>query len=139
MPLHNIFYTAIVAPAARHTQPQHTTKRLRHKHKRQRTKLSFIPFPFGGVSCLRWWMRIKNIVMQKQLRIISRTRMAVCPFSYCHFSRPALPHLAFSRHLCRLPVYFRPAPGVRVFHLAAIGWFIFVYPSGRRMLSALPF
>ena len=84
-------------------------------------------------------MLLKIIVMQKQLRIISRSRLAVCPLTHCHFPVPALPPLAFSRHLGRLPVFYRPAFGVRAFHLASIGWFVFVYPSGRRLLSALPF
>jgi hypothetical protein len=30
-------------------------------------------------------------------------------------------------------------PGVRVFHLASVGWFLWVFPSGRRQLCALPF
>lgn len=77
--------------------------------------------------------------MQKQLRIISKHRLAVCPFSSFHFPVPPLPKLAFSRHLGRLPICFRPAIGVRVYHLASIGWYIFVYPSGRRQLSSLPF
>jgi hypothetical protein len=81
----------------------------------------------------------KIYIMQKQLRIITRSRMALCPLTYCHFPVPALPPLAFSRHLCRLPVFHRPAVGVRAYHLASIGWFVFVYPSGRRQLSALPF
>jgi hypothetical protein len=77
--------------------------------------------------------------MQKQLRIITRSRLALCPLSYCHFPVPALPLLAFSRHLCRVGVFYRPSPGVRVFPLASVGWFVFIYPSGRRLLSALPF
>jgi hypothetical protein len=77
--------------------------------------------------------------MQKQLRIISSRRLAVCPFSSSQFFVPALPPLAFSRHLGRLPVCFRPLPGVSVFHLSAVGWFVWVFPSGRRQLSALPF
>jgi hypothetical protein len=84
-------------------------------------------------------MLIKNFIMQKQLRIITRSRLALCPLSHCHFPVPALPPLAFSRHLGRLPVFHRPAFGVRAYHLASIGWFVFVYPSGRRQLSALPF
>ncbi|MFY7963521.1 MAG: hypothetical protein ACOVO1_01380 [Chitinophagaceae bacterium] len=77
--------------------------------------------------------------MHKQLRIITRHRMALCPLSFCHFPVPVLPALAFSRHLSRVGVCHRPAPGVRVYPLASCGWFVFVYPSGRRCLSALPF
>jgi len=84
-------------------------------------------------------MRIKNVVMQKQLRIISRSRLAVCPFSSSCCSVPPLPRLAASRHLGRLPVVHRPAPLVRVYKLPVVGWFVFVFPSGRRQLSALPF
>lgn len=134
-----LFYTAKIVTAAQHTLPTAANKRLRHKHKIQHTKLSFIPFPFVVLHCLHYEMLIKNLVMQKQLRIITRSRLALCPLSYCHFPLPALPPLVFSRHLGRLPVFYRPALGVRALHLASIGWFVFIYPSGRRCLSALPF
>jgi hypothetical protein len=83
-------------------------------------------------------MLIKNLVMQKQLRIITRSRLALCPLSFCHFPVPALPSVAFSRHLGRLHQSFSVMPGVQVFQLPC-GWFVFRYPSGRRCLSALPF
>jgi len=83
-------------------------------------------------------MLIKNLVMQKQLRIISRSRLAVCPLSHCHFPLPVLPPLAFSRHLGRLPVCYRYS-GVLVYALVGCGWFVHCFPSGRRQLSALPF
>lgn len=76
--------------------------------------------------------------MQKQLRIISRSRLALCPLSFCHFPVPPLPSVAFSRHLGRLPQAYSVMPRVQVFHLPC-GWFVFRYPSGRRQLSALPF
>ncbi len=99
---------------------------------------SFIPFPFGVVSCLHLSMRIKFLVMQKQLRIITRYRMAVCPLSQSFFALPALPSLAFGRHLSRLPIHFRPQQGVTVRALS-VGWFVWRYPSGRRLISILPF
>jgi len=84
-------------------------------------------------------MRIKNVVMQKQLRIISRSRLAVCPFSSPFFqSFSSVSPLAFSRHLGRLPQAFSFMPGVQVFSLPC-GWFVWRFPSGRRQLAALPF
>jgi hypothetical protein len=77
--------------------------------------------------------------MQKQLRIISRKRLAVCPFSKSLSPAPAtLSPLAFSKHLGRLAVHYRPLPGVKVFALPC-GNFLWRYPSGRRQLSTLPF
>jgi hypothetical protein len=80
-------------------------------------------------------MLVKNLVMQKQLRIISRSRLAVCPLSHCHFPLPALPPLAFSRHLGRLPVFYRYS-GVLLYALVGCGWFVHCFPSGRRQLIA---
>jgi hypothetical protein len=77
--------------------------------------------------------------MQKQLRIITRQRLAVCPFSSSLFGPvPQLPSWVFSRHLGRHPVYYRYS-GTRVFTLGSTGWFVHCSPSGRRWLSALPF
>ncbi|MBS1738520.1 MAG: hypothetical protein JSS98_18210 [Bacteroidetes bacterium] len=76
--------------------------------------------------------------MQKQLRIISSGRLAVCPFSSSHFPVPPVPAFIFGRHLGRRPVYYRYR-GVRVFALGSSGWFVHCFPSGRRLLSALPF
>jgi len=76
--------------------------------------------------------------MQKQLRIISSRRLAVCPFSFSHFPVPSVPAYIFGRHLGRRSVYYRYR-GVRVFALGCSGWFVHCYPSGRRLLSALPF
>jgi hypothetical protein len=42
-------------------------------------------------------MLIKNLVMQKQLRIISRSRLALCPLSHCQFQ---LCHLWRSVVIC---------------------------------------
>ncbi len=76
--------------------------------------------------------------MQKQLRIISGRRLAVCPLSSSLFPVPAIPRLSFSRHLRRLPVHYHPQAGVSVYYIPT-GWFIWCYPSGRRQLCALPF
>jgi hypothetical protein len=75
--------------------------------------------------------------MQKQLRIITRQRLAVCPFSISFFPAPALPSFVFSRHLGRRPVYYRYRRS-RVFTIPG-GWWLHCSPSGRRWLSALPF
>jgi len=83
-------------------------------------------------------MLLKNLVMQKQLRIVSRRRLAVCPFSSSWFPLPVVSRVAFSRHLGRLPVHFIPLPGVSV-RLLPCGWFVWCFPSGRRLLSAMPF
>ena len=76
--------------------------------------------------------------MQKQLRIITRQRLAVCPFSLSNFPLPAIPCFVFSRHLGRRHVYYRYS-GTRVFAIGSSGWFVHCSPSGRRWLSALPF
>jgi len=77
--------------------------------------------------------------MQKQLRIITSRRLAVCPFSRSLFQPvPVIPSFAFGRHLGRHFIYYRYS-GSRVFPLGASGWFIHCSPSGRRWLSALPF
>ncbi len=76
--------------------------------------------------------------MQKQLRIISSRRVAVCPFSSGFFSPPSpLPQAVFSRHSRRLPVVFRSV-GYVAYHLGPV-WHLFIYSSGRRQLSAWPF
>ena len=82
---------------------------------------------------------IKNSVMQKQLRLVSCRRLAVCPLSASLFSVPAVPSLVFSRHFRRLGVRYHPLPGVSVFLLPVSGWFVWCFPSGRRQLAALPF
>ena len=89
--------------------------------------------------CLRKEVLTKFIVMQKQLRVISKTRLAVCPFSKSLFPVPTIPLICFSKHLNRLGVHYNPLPGVKVYQLNSIGWFIWVYPSGFRQLNALPF
>ena len=77
--------------------------------------------------------------MKKQLRIISRNRLAVCPYSWCILEQSVtVSRLAFSKHLGRLGVCFRPAIGTKVYSLPG-GQYVWRYPSGRRMLSALPF
>jgi len=77
--------------------------------------------------------------MQKQLRIITRRRMSVCPLSIAYFSPvPAVPAIAFCRHLQRRPVYFQPLPFIKVYLLPST-WFIWCFPSGRRQLCAVPF
>jgi hypothetical protein len=128
------FYTAKLATAAAHISRQ----KISGINTNPYTEPSFIPFPFGVslpslVRCI-----IKIIIMQKQLRIITNRRLSVCPFSRSNFQVPPIPHIAFSRHLRRLSVHFRPLPGVYVYRLSS-GWFIWCYPSGRRQLSALPF
>lgn len=76
--------------------------------------------------------------MQKQLRIITSQRLAVCPFSLSFGPAPQLPSWVFNKHLGRRPVYYRYR-GSRVFVLGSSGWYLHCYPSGRRQLSALPF
>lgn len=76
--------------------------------------------------------------MQKQSRIVTRMRLAVCPFSISMFQMPVMPKYLFSKHLQRLPVHYRPLPGVNVYRLSN-GWFVWHFPSGRRQLAALPF
>jgi hypothetical protein len=78
--------------------------------------------------------------MQKQLRIVSRRHLAVCPFSSTGF--PVTPHpLVFSRHLGRSRAFSRSHR--TAFSGASIcqtgGWLVWRYPSGRRMLALLPF
>ena len=76
--------------------------------------------------------------MQKQLRIITRRQLAVCPFSLLFGPVPSLPPWVFSKHLGRRYVYFRYR-GYRVFVVGNTGWYLHCSPSGRRQLSALPF
>ncbi len=76
--------------------------------------------------------------MQKQLRIITRQRLAVCPFSLSLGPVPQLPSWVFSKHLGRRPVYYRYRR-CRVFVVGSSGWYLHCYSSGRRQLSALPF
>jgi len=76
--------------------------------------------------------------MQKQLRIITSRRLAVCPFSLSFGPVPPLPAWVFGKHLGRRPVYFRYR-GSRVFVVGSSGWYLHCSPSGRRWLSALPF
>lgn len=78
-------------------------------------------------------------LMHKQLRLISRRRLSVCPLSSSIFQVPPVPQVAFSRHVRRLPGSHSVHAGVQVFHLRAIGWWLWCFPSGRRQLSALPF
>jgi len=76
--------------------------------------------------------------MQKQLRIITCRRLAVCPFSSSLFLVPSVPPIVFSRHFCRRTIHYRPLPGVTVYQLSS-GWFVWCFPSGRRWLCSLPF
>jgi len=82
-------------------------------------------------------MLIKSLIMQKQLRIITSRRLAVCPFSLQFGPVPALPSWVFGKHLGRRSVYYRYS-GTRVFAIGS-GWYLHCSPSGRRWLSALPF
>jgi len=85
-------------------------------------------------------MQIKIHVMQKQLRIITSRRLAVCPLSSSCFPVPFVPASVFSsRHLRRYPVAHSIYPSVGIFHLPFSGWYIWCYPSGPRQLAALPF
>jgi len=77
--------------------------------------------------------------MQKQLRIISSRHISLCPLSLSlQQFPPQVSRLAFSKHVRRLGIYFRPLPGVAVLALPC-GSYLWCYPSGRRWLSALPF
>ncbi len=76
--------------------------------------------------------------MQKQLRIITSRRLAVCPLSLSLSPVPQLPSWVFGKHVGRRAVYYRYR-GCRVFAVGSLGWFLHCYASGRRQLSALPF
>ncbi len=76
--------------------------------------------------------------MQKQLRIITSQRLAVCPFSSSLFPVPSVPASVFSRHFRRHHLHYRPLVGCFVYQLAC-GWYLWCFPSGRRQLCALPF
>lgn len=76
--------------------------------------------------------------MQKQLRIISRRHLSVCPFSLSIGPLPSLPAWVFSKHIGRQRVCFRYR-GTRVFALGRTGWYLHCSPVGFRQLSALPF
>jgi len=77
--------------------------------------------------------------MQKQLRIISRKRLAVCPFSQSFMqSCSTVSPLAYGKHLSRLPQVCSLMSGVQVFTLPG-GLLVWRYPSGRRLLALLPF
>lgn len=77
--------------------------------------------------------------MQKQLRLISLRQVRVCPFSVGFFAVPPLPPLVFGRHARRLPRVFSALVGVRVVRLPRCGWYLWLFPSGARQVSALPF
>jgi len=76
--------------------------------------------------------------MQKQLRIITSRRLAVCPFSLQFGPVPVLPSWVFGRHVGRRHIHFQYR-GSRVFVVGSLGWYLHCFPSGRRQLSALPF
>lgn len=78
--------------------------------------------------------------MQKQLRIITRRRISVNAFdASLSLIPPCFPSIAFSRHLGRLGVHYRPLPGIKVYLLPFFHLYVWLYPSGRRQLNALPF
>ena len=76
--------------------------------------------------------------MQKQLRIISQNQISICKFGKSFSKKSGISKIAYSRHLGRVPVYYRPLPFVTV-RLLPCGWFVFRLKSGRRILSPLPF
>lgn len=133
-----VFYKAKIATAAHRTAPTKKTKRLRHKHNPNTQSHLLFRFLLVFLSAFAGEMLIKITIMQKQLRIITSSRVAVCPFSSGFFSPPSiLPPVIFSRHSRRLPVAFRSV-GYVAYHLGPV-WHLFIYSSGRRQLSALPF
>ena len=102
-------------------------------------KAIFYSVSFWFFICLRWRDAYKKItIMQKQLRIISSRRLAVCPFSLSFSTVPTLPSWVFSKHVGRRAVYYRYRK-CRVFVVSQSGWYLHCYPTGRRQLSALPF
>jgi hypothetical protein len=77
--------------------------------------------------------------MQKQLRIITRQRLAVCPLSSSlNGPVPPVPSSVFGRHFRRHSVHYHSVTGAAVIRLQS-GWYVWCYPSGRRQLAALPF
>ncbi len=78
--------------------------------------------------------------MQKQLRIITSRRISVNPFdASLSLIPPCFPSMAFSKHIGRLHVHYRPLPGVRVYYFKVFSLYVWCFPSGRRQLNALPF
>ena len=61
--------------------------------------------------------------MQKQLRIITSQRLAVCPFSSSTFQVPPVPASVFSRHFRRRHLHYRPLVGCSVYRLTC-GWYL---------------
>ena len=136
--VHSILFISKVATAAHRTDPTKKTKSLRHKHRPGTQSHLLFRFLLVFLSAFAGEMLIKITIMQKQLRIISSRRVAVCPFSSGFFSPPSiLPPVIFSRHSRRLPVAFRSV-GYIAYRLGPV-WHLFIYSSGRRQLSALPF
>jgi len=77
--------------------------------------------------------------MQKQLRIITSRRLAVCPFSLSFGPVPPLPAWVFGKHLGRRAFFnWCPSPGIKVYNLPC-GCCLWVHSTGQRFLSALPF
>ena len=76
--------------------------------------------------------------MQKQLRIISKKQISICKFGKSFIQHNNISKIVYSRHLGRLPVFYKPLPNVKVKQLPC-GWFVFSYSTGRRLLSPLPF
>lgn len=77
--------------------------------------------------------------MQKHPRIKSGTNSLNCPFS----NQVLLQHMqlspyAFNRHLRKSSFRHSPTPSIKVYQLPC-SCFVWVYASGIRQLSALPF
>ena len=75
--------------------------------------------------------------MEKQLRLISRSRLAVDQWSREHYTLPVIPKWTFSRHIRRRSKY-RYADGMKVIDIDT-DWCVHCLPNGRRILSILPF
>ncbi|MEP7371949.1 MAG: hypothetical protein ABI675_01090 [Chitinophagaceae bacterium] len=75
--------------------------------------------------------------MKKQLGLITRSRLAVDPWSRNSYPLPDIPIYAFSRHLRRREKR-RYRNGTAILDISG-GWYIHSYRNGLRMLSSLPF
>ncbi len=77
--------------------------------------------------------------MQKHPRITKGNQTGVCPFTPQLLpNNLQVSRYAFSRHIGKASFSNKPAKGVRAYQLPC-GCYVWVYKSGVRELSALPF
>ena len=75
--------------------------------------------------------------MKKQLRLITRSQVAVEQWGKEHYTVPEIPKWVFSRHIRRRSKYLY-ADGTKVIDINQ-DWCVHCLPNGRRFLSILPF